>query len=329
MQIFVSRLPADFAAPILVVLHIPADAPTLLPQILSRKGVLPAFAAEEGRKAEPGRIYLAPPDKHLLVGRDGILRTPRGPHENRHRPAIDPLFRSAATAYRSGAIGVILSGTLDDGTAGMIAIKRMGGTAIVQDPSEAMFPSMPASVVANCDVDHVLPLEAIPGYLVESLGTEPRAPQSAAADDLEMENRTSMMDSKTMQDDDRPGKPSAFSCPDCHGVLWEIEDGDYVRYRCRVGHAFSPENMLGAQADVLEEALWTAMKTLEETARLSHRLATNERSRGHDWMAKRFEDRETEARQRADTIRKFLLRDSSEVLPVANPAQTSGATGPS
>jgi two-component system chemotaxis response regulator CheB len=258
---------------------------------------------------------VAQPDRHLLIDSDRTLHLPRGPRENRHRPAIDPLFRTAALAYGSGAIGVILSGSLDDGTAGLIAIKRVGGMAVVQSPQDALYPGMPKSAIENVeDLDFVVPLAEIPDALARCLKTPRLGP--VPTDSLElmtMEKKIAEMDEGVVQADDRPGRPSAFSCPDCGGVLWEIADGEYVRFRCRVGHAYSPESMLGAQAEMLEEALWSALKTLEESAALSKRLATTERERGHKWMMKRFEEREVEARERAEVIRKVLARVNGTV----------------
>jgi two-component system chemotaxis response regulator CheB len=311
---FVQALPPDFGAPILLVLHIPADSPSLLAKILARAGTVKAKTADDGERAENGTLYVAPPDRHLLVEADGTLRTPRGPRENRHRPSVDPLFRSAALAYGPHAIGVILTGTLDDGTAGLLAIHRRGGVTIVQDPEDAAYPGMPMSAIANVDVDHILPMSGIANQLVLSLQQEPRgARDDDEGTQMDLEKKIAEMDSKAMRADERPGAPSAFSCPDCGGVLWEIKDGEFVRFRCRVGHAYSPETMLAAQGDVLEEALWTAMKTLEESARLSKRLAAGERDRGHEWMARRFDQKESEARDRADVIRRFLASDDSTV----------------
>jgi two-component system chemotaxis response regulator CheB len=311
----VRGLTTDFAAPILLVLHIPADSPNLLPKILARAGTVKAKSADDGEIAQDGTLYVAPPDRHLLVEADGTLRTPRGPRENRHRPSVDPLFRSAALAYGPHAVGVILSGTLDDGTAGLLAIQRRGGITIVQDPDDAAYPGMPMSALRHVPVDRVLPITAIAAELAASLSRPPRTGDGNGSEEkqMDLENKMSLMDSKAMRADDRPGKPSAFSCPDCGGVLWEIDDGNLTRFRCRVGHAYSPETMLAAQGDVLEEALWTAMKTLEESARLSKRLGDTERERGHDWMAERFRQKEIEARDRADVIRRFLASDDSTV----------------
>jgi two-component system chemotaxis response regulator CheB len=318
LMTIVRELPRSLPAPILVVLHVPADSPSLLASILNRQGGIPAKTAQDGERYASGTIYVAPPDHHLLV-EDGFLRTVRGPRENRHRPAIDPLFRSAALARGPNAIGVILTGSLDDGTAGLLAIKNVGGTAIVQDPRDAVYPAMPASALEHVKVDYVVPLADMAGTIVQAVNSEPlEARESGDTSLIEFETRIAEMDPESLQQDDRPGRPSAFSCPDCGGVLWEVQDGDYTRFRCRVGHAFSPETMLGAQSDILEEAMWTALKTLEESARLSRRLAANERARGHDWMVKRFEEREEDARAKAEQIRQFLTAQISTV-PVEAP----------
>lgn len=166
------NLPHDFAAPVCIVLHIPSDAPSLLAHILNREGTLPAKHAEDGEQLENGRIYIAPPDCHLLVSRDGTLHVARGPRENRHRPAVDPLFRSAALAFGDRAIGVVLTGTMDDGTAGMIALHKAGAVTIVQDPRDALYPGMPQSVVDHVKADHSVPLAAL-GELLARLVSEP------------------------------------------------------------------------------------------------------------------------------------------------------------
>ena len=308
-------LPADFPAPIFVTIHIPSDSPSILPVILKRFGRLDARHAQDGMHFKAGVVYIAPPDHHMLIQRNGTLRVVRGPRENRHRPAIDPLFRSAAVVAGPRAIGVILTGTLDDGTAGLMAIKQCGGIAVVQDPADALYSPMPQSALENVNVDFVLPLRDIAQQLIELIASDTGVPTigPAGLDVMEMETRIAGMDPKAMATDERPGKPSAFSCPDCGGVLWEIEDVHYTRFRCRVGHAFSPESVFSGQNDVLEEALWTAMKTLDESARLSKRLAAAERGRGHSWMAARFEDREKDARQHAEVIRRVLESGTSDV----------------
>lgn len=260
-------LPPDFPAPIAVVLHVAPDSPSMLAEILGRKGRLPAKTAAAGEHFQPGTIYVAQPDRHLLVRRNGALtmHVARGPRENRHRPSIDPLFRSAALIGRENAIGVILTGTLDDGTSGLMAIKQCGGIAIVQDPQDALYPSMPRSAIENAEVDHIVPIAEL-GALLGRLIHEPRPANAVPA----------------------PAPPN---------LSREVNMAEY-----------SPESMLGAQDEQLEEALWSAVKTLEESARLSHRLAAGERERGPEWLVRRFEEKEKETRERVEVIRRYLLR---------------------
>lgn len=303
----VGSLPRKLPAAVFVVLHIPAESPSFLPGILSRAGPLEAVQAVDSTAIEHRCIYVAAPDHHLLVER-GHVRIVRGPKENRHRPAVDPLFRSAAQAYGPRVVGVVLTGALDDGTAGLIAVKRRGGIAVVQDPDEAMYPSMPFSALANAEVDYRLPLAGI-GPLLARLARE--GVEEAGyplSKDMEMEMKLTEMDLDTLYNGERAGRPSAFSCPECGGVLWELEDGDLLRFRCRVGHAFSVESMLDEQSEVLEEALWAALKTLEENMSLSRRLADQARKRSHDLVADRFEEKVWEAERHATVIRQLLLK---------------------
>lgn len=309
----VRPLPRDLPAAVFAVLHIPAESPSLLATILNRMGSLKAMRAEDGMTIEHGRIYVAQPDHHLLVERDKV-RVVRGPRENRHRPAIDPLFRSAAIAYGPRVVGVILTGSLDDGTAGLMAVKRLGGVAIVQDPNEALYASMPTSALAHVKVDYTLPLAHIGPVLVrlayEKVTGEVTSP---VPKDMELETNLAGMDMNTFNGE-RAGKPSAFSCPECGGVLWELEEGNLLRFRCRVGHAFSLETMQAEQARAVEEALWSALKTLEESMSLLHRMAQQAHTQGREWLAQRFEKKRQDAEHHAEVIRKLLL-DEEEIVP--------------
>lgn len=308
----IGSLPSDLAAPVGIVIHIPSDAQTLLPQILARRSRLRVALVEDGITWENGTVYVAEADHHMII-QGPLLRSVRGPRENRHRPSIDPLFRSAAMELGPNAIGVVLTGSLDDGTAGLIAIKQRGGVALVQDPNEALYPSMPRSALEHVDVDVCARIAQLGPAIVSAVNAPPRAVRRAGAPEIEKEIK-SVTTEGDLADDERPGTPSVYSCPDCGGVLWQIDDGDMTRFRCRVGHAFSPEAMLNAQDDLLEEALWSALKTLEENAQLSHRLADQERRRGHAWMVARFEEKERDARTRAEVIRS-VIRQSEHVLP--------------
>ena len=306
----VRTLPPDLSAAVFITLHIPADSPSMLPAILSRSGPLPAIHPEDGANIEPGMIYVAPADNHLQL-ESGIIRVVHGPKENRHRPAIDPMFRSAALAYGPRVLGVILTGAMDDGTAGLLAIKRSGGIAIVQDPNEALYSSMPLSALAHVQVDYVLPVAAIGTQLTQLVQT-PVSQRGAASmhDEEEMAKEVSVVENESspaiVASSERAGTPSPFSCPECGGVLWEIQDGDLLRFRCRVGHAYSRDSVLAAQTEEVERALWIAFKILAEQASLSQRLATHAHKRGQDALAQRFEEKLHNAQEQAAIIQRVL-----------------------
>ena len=317
----VGALPSDLPATIFIVLHIPAQGPSLLPEILSRSGPLKAISPEDGEELRHGIIYVAPPDRHLLIECERV-RVVHGPKENRHRPAVDPLFRSAALAYGSRVVGVVLTGSLDDGTAGLLAIKQRGGKAVVQEPDDALYPSMPLSALAHIQVDYSLPVADIGPLLARLAGTRVKEEGGyPVSEDMEQEVKLAEMDTDldTTSSNVRAGKPSAYSCPDCGGVLWEVHDRDLLRFRCRVGHAFSVESVLAAQSEQLEEALWVTLKTLEENASLSRRMAKRARARGQEWLARSFEERLHHAEQRALVIQQVLQKDKptlpTETIP--------------
>ena len=254
-------------APILVVAHLSPHAPSVLDQVIARAGPLPAETARDGVRLEPARIYVAPPDCHLLV-EPGVARVSKGPRENRFRPAIDPLFRSAAQVYGPAAIGIVLTGSLDDGTAGLWAIKRLGGTAIVQDPAEAMFPDMPRSALAHVQVDHVAELTRM-APLLEELTREEHVPEPGTvgiATTLEMEVEIAKDRNARDAGVEDFGDPSPFACPDCHGVLLKLDEDGRVRFRCHTGHAYSIESLVAGATEGIEHALWTAIRALEEAA---------------------------------------------------------------
>ncbi len=318
----VRQLPADLPAAVFVVLHVPADGTSVLPQILTRRGPLPAEHPRDGAPIRPGRIYVAPPNRHLLL-KDGHLRLALGPRENGHRPAIDPLFRTAARHYGRRVVGVVLSGTLDDGTAGLIAVKLRGGLAIAQHPDEALYSGMPRSAIDNVAVDHVLPIAGIASLLVE-LAHTPVADASGEPTPAEMNMEADMAElaPDALHNDERPGTPSGFGCPDCGGVLWELRDGEVTRFRCRVGHAWSPDSLLAEQAEQLEEALWIALRALQESGALARRLAERYQRQGQAAMRARFEQQAQDANSRAEVIRRVLLSREDTVA-----AGLAGADG--
>ena len=302
-------LPADFPASVLVAIHVPANSRSVLPQIISRSTKLPAAHAVHGETLEPSRVYVAPPDHHLLV-HGGRARLTRGARENGHRPAIDVLFRSAARWRGRRAIAVLLSGVLDDGTAGMIAIKSHLGTCLVQDPEDASFSAMPQSAIEHVAVDHVLPAREIGATLVDLVKETVPDTASALAKEtgevLPEDENPGVMPEIDEAKTESQGPASSFTCPDCHGALWELRDAELIRYRCRVGHAFSPDSLLAAQLDSVEEAMWIAYRTLEETASMSHNLAERARAKGLAQSAARYAEKHTAALERAHVILRAL-----------------------
>jgi two-component system chemotaxis response regulator CheB len=300
-------LPAELPASVLVVIHLPARSPGLLPSILNRAGPVPAAHPVDGEELRRGRIYVAPAGFHMIL-EDGTIRLATGARENLHRPAIDPLFRSAAVTYGRRVIGVVLTGALDDGTAGLRAVKRCGGLAVVQDPADASYPSMPQSALRNLDVDHCVPLAEIPA-LLERLTRPPLpdTPHPVAPPDLKLEVGMAAMDSNEDKLD-RIGKRSTFTCPECHGTLWEMNEEGALRFRCHVGHAYTAETLVAEQSGALEEALWAAVRGFEENAKLSSRMAERARGRTDEDFEKRFRERAETAHQHADEIRRLLDR---------------------
>lgn len=308
LQALFATLPEDLPAAVLVVLHIPAYGGSVLPAILDRAGPLPARHAVQGESLKHGQVLVAPPDHHLVV-EDGVVMLSRGPRENGHRPAIDVLFRTAARSQGARVIGVVLSGVLDDGTAGAVAIHGRGGAVLVQDPKDALYPAMPHNALEHDAPDHVVPAAQLGGVIDALCRTDIVGVESVASSLIEIEADLAKMDGDVMNDPNPPGVPSGFSCPDCAGTLFEIRDGALVRYRCRVGHAWSPESLLGEQALQLDGALWMALRSLEEKAALALQLKQRARERGNPLTAQRFEEQAVEASRAAELIRSMLQSD--------------------
>lgn len=308
LQTLLGGLPRDLDAAVLVVLHTSGRGRSLLPQILNRASLLPVSHPQDGERLEQGHIYVAPPDFHLLV-EDGRMRVLQGPRENLHRPAIDPLFRSAAVSAGRRVIGVVLTGLLDDGTSGLMVVQAHGGRAIVQDPASAMFSSMPRSALEQVPEATVLPLEGIAAELVRLVGEELAGPAPAAAARGTIEERETRFLEQQMPQiakEERPGQPSAFACPDCGGVLWEIEENGFLRFRCRVGHAFTAKHLSAEQKHAVETALWSALRALEESAALYHRLADKSSIHGKQ-MSARSQERAESRDENARVLRDYLV----------------------
>lgn len=306
----VAALPPQLPAAVFIVLHIPTDSPSLLPHILSREARMPVSHARNGERIEPGRIYVAPPDQHLLI-ESSHVKLVHGPKENLHRPSIDTLFRSAARWGESRVIGVILTGARDDGTVGMRAIKQRGGITIVQDPIEATFPSMPTSVMQNIRVDYSVAVREI-GPLLSKLTKEPIREEGGypLAEEVEIETRIAgqEMDSgELIASVERLGRVSKLTCPECQGALWEINDEELLRFRCHVGHAFYAESLSDGQSDKLEVALWSAVRALEEQMILAKRIVERARKANHMRAVTMFERRAEEAEKNSGVLRELLL----------------------
>lgn len=263
-------LPPELPCAILVVLHIPAGAPSVLARILDRHGVLPAVTASSGMPLEHGTIYVATPNHHLLTD-DGQILLSEGPTENGHRPAINALFRSVAVSHGQRAIGILLSGVLDDGVLGSAAIRSRGGTTIAQTPDDALFPAMPRNAIEAGAIDHQLPAAEMGGVLKQLTARVLEEVEMSPDARMELENRIAMAGRfSTAFDTEALGPPSGYTCPDCNGSLVSISDGNY---RCQVGHAWTADALLRARDQEVESALWVAVRSLQEKAKLSRRLA--------------------------------------------------------
>jgi two-component system chemotaxis response regulator CheB len=310
MQELARSFPADINAAIFIVLHIPPDFPSLLPQILGRAGALPVRHAQDGEPIRRGQILVAPPDRHLTI-EDGTVRVARGPRENRHRPAIDPLFRTAARVFNSRVIGVILSGHLDDGAAGLRAIRSNGGIGVVQDPDEAQAPQMPQSALQYGGADYVLRLAEMGPQLTALVNNCGRPKMKAKGKTSKGKNAKNEVEAnlEVSRPDEGHGVPSAFACPDCGGVLWEIQNGNLVRFRCRVGHGFTMASLAEEQSDGVEDALWAAMRALEEKAALVTRISDSTTDRK---SKERLLEQAQADRKYAEFVRKMLFHEDDK-----------------
>lgn len=309
----VSGLPRDFPAAVFVVLHISPHPTSALPTILNRCGNLPACHPEDGVAIEPGRIYVAPPDRHLTID-DNRVCVSRTPKENGHRPALDVLFRSAARKHGRRVVGVVLTGNLDDGTAGLLVIKRHGGIAVVQDPETADYPGMPASAIESVQVDHVLPLALIAPLLVD-LAHQPVQEENEEEVPVpdEPSGRLANLEVGGGNVAEGYGLPAGVACPECHGTLYDRRDEAGIGFICRVGHAYSPESLAAAKSEEIDSALWAALRALEESAALSRRLQHRMEGIGKGGMERRYAERASDSERYADVLRKILLEDTAKM----------------
>lgn len=313
-------LPADFPAAVLVVTHVLATGGRSLPYILDRAGPLEAASADDGEPIRPGRVYVAPPDRHLLVVRDSV-RLSRGPRYNGLRPAADPLFGSAALYAGPRTVAVVLSGALDDAALGSATVERRGGLVLVQDPAQAAYDSMPRSVVRATANPAVAPVAELASEVIrltaQEIGTEP--PDTGAPDQELAEEIGGLLEgapeTNTLTRD-----YTGLSCPDCGGPLYATFSEKAETYDCLVGHRWSPESLFEGHSAAVERAMWLAIRSLDERGRLAARLADGAQTRGHELSARQFAEAAQEARHAANVIREAIAGMSATVAPDPDPA---------
>jgi two-component system chemotaxis response regulator CheB len=303
----IGQLPTDLAASIFIVQHMaPENSGVALTRRLSRHAAFQAKLAVEGERFTRGRIYIAPPDNHLLLTKDRLM-VRKGARENRSRPGIDPLFRSAAVAHGSRVIGVLLTGALDDGTAGLIAVQRCGGVTLVQDPSDAAYPGMPQSALDNLDVDFCVPLAAM-GPLLVRLVAKPRGRVTRVPEDIRTEAEIAERVLSDVEQVNSLGTQVPYNCPNCGGVLWEMTAPKVKRYRCHTGHSFTEPALLASQSEKIEEILWISLRMFEERRNL---LTSMFKSTAHDRLKTSYRGRLRDTQGYIDRIRGMLLAPQS------------------
>ncbi|WP_191058315.1 chemotaxis protein CheB [Geminicoccus harenae] len=304
LQRVLRDLPADLPASVMVCTHRPKDAADHRSELLSQGVSLRVNSPVDGQPLEQGYIYLAPSDRHLLVV-DHTIRLGRGPRENMSRPAIDPLFRSAALSFGPRAIGVVLSGMMNDGASGLHAISETGGVTVVQHPLDAEVAAMPTAAMAAVAVDHVARSDQI-GFLLGELARLPAGPSKPTGLDLELEVKIALGSRVSPGRLNEIADPSTLSCPHCHGVLSHMKGDGPLRFRCQIGHGFTAENLLVAQEDEVHEALAVAMRVMEERLGIVERMADDARAQGRDTLANVYDARATEYRHYAETLRQAI-----------------------
>jgi two-component system, chemotaxis family, protein-glutamate methylesterase/glutaminase len=303
LSTLVSHLPAELDAAIFVTVHTLPIGESLLPKILGRRGPLRAAVAADGEPIICGRVYVAPPSLHLQI-EPGRVTLSGSPKENGHRPAIDPLFCSAARAYHDRVIGVVLSGTLDDGSVGLRVIRHQGGTAIVQDPEEALFPQMPRNAIDIAHPQHIAPVAEIARLISTHAGRlEKERPGGGA---MSVEARSNG-EHAAVGAEERRGIPSGIACPECHGVLWAATDDQSPAFRCRIGHTYAAESLLAVHSSHLEASLWAGVRALEEQASLAKHMANRAEQRGDRHSAARYSDRAGAAGEQAARMQAMLV----------------------
>lgn len=309
LKILASQLPIDFPAAVFIVWHLQADSPGVLPEVLARCGSLPAKNATDGERLKMGQIYVAPPDHHMLVDPDQV-RVTKGPKENRFRPAVDPLFRSAAVSFGSGVIGVILSGGLDDGTSGLSTVKEYGGTSVVQDPNDAESSSMPESALNNVNVDYCVLGEELGNLLIRLVAEEamevPEVSLNNNNHKTEIEIRIAAEENAFEMGINELGEASNFSCPDCHGVMRRLKQGNILRFRCHTGHAYSSETLLATLSESVETSLWSTVRAMEEAVMLLDHMAFHLNDTSVK-VAEQYSQKARDVQERTRILRGFVI----------------------
>lgn len=300
----VARLPGDLPAALCVVLHMSPHHPTRLHEILSDNGPLPARLARDGDPIAPGTICVGVPDRHLLVKADS-LGVVFGPRENRSRPSIDVLFRSAAAYHATRVTAVLLTGNLDDGVSGLAGVKRCGGVAIVQDPADCEAPDLPQAAIAQVPVDHILPLGGIAAILPEILA-QPVRPRPEIPEEIREEVKVSEHEVPDLDHMQAMGEPTPYTCPECGGSLWKARN-EPTRYICHTGHAFSQESYLNGQAEVIENSLWSAMRYVQERIDVLQKMSAAERGRGRDRFAAELDRKVADMKHHVLVVREFVM----------------------
>ncbi|MBW8814140.1 MAG: chemotaxis protein CheB [Caulobacterales bacterium] len=309
LKTILAALPSTLEAPVLITAHVGAIGLNRLADIFDAVTPLEVVSAEDGALARGGRAYVAPADHHLLV-LDGVIRLGRGPRENLSRPAIDPLFRSLGLSYGSGAVGVLLSGYLNDGAAGLADLKRCGGLTVVQNPADAEVEDMPIAALRASDVDYRASAGEIAALLQRLVAAEPPAPPAHPPahppDDIAVEVDIALgrpVDSRVIE---IIADPVALSCPACGGVLSQMRRSSPVRYRCQVGHGYTGEILATQKEAATDEAVRVALRIIEERATLMQRMADDARRQGRIRAAEMFQARLVDCRAYADTLRRAV-----------------------
>lgn len=296
-----SKLPRDLQAAIMVVLHIPAAGASVLPDILDRAGPLPAVKAQSGMPIEPGTIIVAPADHHLIVS-ETHAQLDRGPRVNGHRPAIDPLFTSAAAWYGPHVMGVVLSGSLDDGAAGLLRLSQVGALTVAQDPNEAAYPALPQAAIERGGAQKILLIDEIAALIAESSDSHAMTMREVVA-----------MQARSEETSDTQLSP--FTCPNCHGTLWEITDPAGTQFKCRTGHSFSVDSLVQVASEALDDALWAGYRALLEQADLCRRMSRRMETVGNTATSERYDMLAGDAERRAWVLHEGLVvhEDPSDV----------------